>query len=95
MEHFNLELADGFATFFNCTANFRQKVYWRRLGFCEDVYMVGSHTLLSDEHLFGPVDNEITPRIVGAFIQIVQILVLQTSKNTEGRTQHNGDLANN
>jgi hypothetical protein len=57
--------------------------------------MVGSHTLLSDEHLFGPVDNEITPRIVGAFIQIVQILVLQTSKNTEGRTQHNGDLATN
>lgn len=76
VEHFDLKLTDGFATFFNRTTNFRKKVYWRRLGFCEDVNVVGSHALLSDEHLFGPVNDEITSRIVGAFVQVVQILVL-------------------
>jgi len=58
MEHFNLELADGFATF-QCTLAkfFPPEKFLAKAGPLRNVYMVGSHTLLSDEP-FSTFDKE-------------------------------------
>lgn len=76
MEHLDLELADGLSALFDSTTNFGKEVDRRRLGFGKDIDVIGGHTLLSDEYLLRPVDNKVTSRVIRAFVQIIQVLIL-------------------
>lgn len=76
VEHFHLELTYGFSTFLNGTTYFGKEADWRRLGLCENVDMIRRHTFLCDKDLFGSIYDEVSPRIVWTFVEVVQILVL-------------------
>ena len=86
MEHLHLELTDRFSAFLNGTPYFGKEVYWRGLGFCEDVYMIRRHTFLCDKDLFGSVYDEISPRIVWTLVEVEQILILETFEDAKRRS---------
>lgn len=92
MIEFYLELTDSLPTFFDRTTNLGEETDGRRLGLGEHIDVVGSHTLLSDEDLLRTVDDEVSSRIVRTLIQIEQLLVSQTMKDTVGRPEHNWNL---
>lgn len=60
MEHFHLHGADGLATLFHRAPHFCQKVDGGGLGLCKDVYVIGRHAFLRDEHFFGAIDDKVS-----------------------------------
>lgn len=57
--HLDLHRADRLTTLFNSTANFTQEGNRRWGGFGEDVNVICSHSFLSDQDFFGPVDDKV------------------------------------
>ena len=92
MEHFDLKLTDSLSSFLDRRANLGKEIYRRGLRFCENIYMIGGHTLLSDKDLFGAVDDEVASRVIRTFVQIVKFPLSQVRQNAERRTEHYGEL---
>ena len=76
MEHLDLKLADSFSSLLHRTANLCKEIYGRRLCFSENIDMVGGHSLLRNQHFLRTVDDKISSGVIGAFIEVVEILVL-------------------
>lgn len=92
VEHLHLELTDGLPALLDGTSNFCEEVDGGWLGFGEDVDVVGGHSFLGNEDLFGAVDDEVTAGVVGALVEIVEVLLVQIIENAIRRPQHDGNL---
>lgn len=64
----DLELTDGLATFFNRATDFSEEADRRRLGLGEDVYVVGGHTFLGNEHLLRAINDEVSSGVVWTLV---------------------------
>jgi hypothetical protein len=51
----------------------------------KDVDGVGCHLLLRDDHLLGPIDDEVAPRVVRALVQILQVGIPKLVQLIPGR----------
>jgi len=71
VEHLDLELTDGLSSFLNCGTDLRKEVYRRGVRLRENIHIIGGHARLRDENFFGAIDNEVAPRVIRTFIQVV------------------------
>lgn len=76
MEHLDLELTDSLSSLLHRTANLCKEIYRRGLGFSKNIDMIGGHSLLRNQHFLRTVDDKVSSRVIGAFIEVVEILVL-------------------
>lgn len=60
MVHLDLHHTDRLSSLLDHRTDLGEEVDGRRLSFGEDVDVVGGHSLLSDQHLLGSVDDEVT-----------------------------------
>lgn len=51
------------------------------------------HLLLNEQHFLGPVDYEVTPGVVGAFLEVGEFLLGLTNKMALRAAQHDGHPA--
>ena len=92
MVQLDLKLANGFPSFFDGTSNLGEKTDGRRLRLGEDVDMVCRHAFLSNEHLLGSVNDEVSSRVVRTFVEVEELLVPEFVENAVGGTQHDRHL---
>lgn len=63
-----------------------------RLSLFKDVDVVSGHTFLSDQDLFGSVDDEITAHVHGTFADPLLLLRTHSRRQTEVTPDHDGYL---
>ena len=59
----------------------------------EDVYVVGAHLLLRDEHLLRSIDDKVAALVVRALAKLGELLVRVVVERAVLRPQHDGHLA--
>ena len=88
----HLELTNGLPAFLDCTTNFCEEADRGRLRLGENIDMVCRHAFLSNEHLLGSVNDEVSSRVVRTFVEVEELLVPEFVENAVGGTQHDRHL---